>query len=75
MSVIILLLIASMSVSAIFLCAFIWSAKNHQFDDDYSPPVRILFDDGTTGFEKNEGLLQMDKTETIPATINPQKTK
>jgi cbb3-type cytochrome oxidase maturation protein len=44
-SVIILLLIASISVAAIFLGAFIWSVKSGQYDDEESPPVRILFDD------------------------------
>ena len=45
MHVIILLLLASISVAAIFLAAFIWGVKNKQFDDDYAPPLRILFDD------------------------------
>ncbi|GGA94750.1 cbb3-type cytochrome oxidase assembly protein CcoS [Puia dinghuensis] len=45
MSVIILLLIASLSVALLFLGAFLWSVKNRQFDDDYSPSRRILFDD------------------------------
>jgi len=45
MSAIILLLIASISVAALFLAAFIWSVKNRQFEDDFSPPRRILFDD------------------------------
>lgn len=45
MSVIIILLIASISVAALFLLAFIWSVTNGQMDDDYSPPRRILFDD------------------------------
>jgi cbb3-type cytochrome oxidase maturation protein len=44
MSVIILLLVASISVAAIFLCAFLWSVKNGQYDDETSPPMRILFD-------------------------------
>lgn len=44
MSVIFLLLIASISVAAIFLCAFLWSVKSGQYDDETSPPVRILFD-------------------------------
>ncbi len=48
MSVIIILLIASISVATLFLAAFIWSVKNGQMDDDYSPPRRILFDDNTT---------------------------
>jgi len=45
MSVIIILLIASLSVAAIFLIAFLWSVKTGQFEDDYSPPSRMLFDD------------------------------
>ncbi|MGE5106104.1 MAG: cbb3-type cytochrome oxidase assembly protein CcoS [Sphingobacteriales bacterium] len=45
MSVIVVLLLASISVAALFLAAFIWSVKKGQFDDDYSPPRRILFDD------------------------------
>lgn len=45
MTVIILLLLASMSVSVLFLAGFIWSVKHKQFDDEFSPPVRILFDD------------------------------
>jgi len=45
MSVIFLLLIASITVAGIFLIAFLWSVKKGQFDDEESPPVRILFDD------------------------------
>jgi len=45
MSVIIILLIASISVAALFLGAFLWGVKSGQFEDDYSPPSRILFDD------------------------------
>jgi cbb3-type cytochrome oxidase maturation protein len=45
MSAIIVLLIVSLSIAALFLGAFIWSVKHHQFDDDYAPPHRILFDD------------------------------
>lgn len=45
MSVIIILLIASISVAALFLAAFIWNIKTKQYEDEYSPPNRILFDD------------------------------
>ncbi|MFT3845260.1 MAG: cbb3-type cytochrome oxidase assembly protein CcoS [Lacibacter sp.] len=45
MSVIIILLIASVSVAALFLGAFLWSVKSGQYDDQQSPPMRILFDD------------------------------
>jgi cbb3-type cytochrome oxidase maturation protein len=45
MSVIILLLIASLSVALLFLGAFIWGVRTKQFDDGFAPPLRILFDD------------------------------
>jgi cbb3-type cytochrome oxidase maturation protein len=45
MSVILILLIASITVAAIFLFAFLWSVKTGQFEDDFSPASRILFDD------------------------------
>jgi len=35
----------SLSVSLIFLGAYIWSVRSGQFDDKYTPSVRILFDD------------------------------
>lgn len=45
MSVIVILIIASILVAIGFLTAFIWSVKSGQYDDTYSPSVRILFDD------------------------------
>ena len=52
MSVIIVLLIASVSVAAIFLGAFLWSVKSGQFEDDYSPASRILFEDKPSSSNK-----------------------
>jgi cbb3-type cytochrome oxidase maturation protein len=45
MSVIIILLIAGIVIAAFFLIAFLWSVKTGQFEDDFSPAARILFDD------------------------------
>jgi len=45
MSVIIVLLIAGIAVAVIFLGAFFWSVRSGQFEDDYSPASRILFED------------------------------
>lgn len=44
MSALFLLIIASFIVAGGFLVAFIWAVKSGQFDDDYTPSVRILFD-------------------------------
>lgn len=45
MSVIIVLIGFSLVVAIVFLVAFVWSIKNGQYDDDYTPSVRILFED------------------------------
>ncbi|OMP79813.1 MULTISPECIES: cbb3-type cytochrome oxidase assembly protein CcoS [unclassified Chitinophaga] len=44
MSVIILLLGASLLVAICFLAAFIWSVRSGQFEDHFSPAHRILFE-------------------------------
>ena len=45
MSVILVLIGASLSVAICFLIAFIWAVRSGQYDDKYTPSVRILFDD------------------------------
>jgi cbb3-type cytochrome oxidase maturation protein len=37
----------SILVAGGFLAAFLWSVNKGQFDDDYTPSIRILFDDET----------------------------
>lgn len=48
MSVIIILIFFSLLVAVIFLGGFIWAVKSGQFDDRYTPSVRILFEDSAT---------------------------
>jgi cbb3-type cytochrome oxidase maturation protein len=45
MKIIFLLIIVSLIVALGFLSAFLWAVRNGQYDDDYTPSVRILFDD------------------------------
>jgi len=45
MSVIYILITVSIVVAIVFLIAFIKAVKSGQYDDDYTPSVRILFDD------------------------------
>lgn len=54
MSVIILLAAISIVVAGSFLLAFIWSVKSGQYEDSYTPSVRILFDEN----EKETGKKQ-----------------
>lgn len=44
MSAIFILIGISMMVAGTFLAAFIWSVGDGQYDDDYTPSVRMLFD-------------------------------
>ncbi|MCB0805567.1 MAG: cbb3-type cytochrome oxidase assembly protein CcoS [Bacteroidales bacterium] len=44
MSVIFFLIAIGIIVAGGFLAAFIWSVKSGQYDDDYTPSVRMLFD-------------------------------
>ncbi len=45
MSVLPLLIIISLTVAIGFLIAFLWAVKNGQYDDSYTPSIRILPDD------------------------------
>lgn len=67
MSVIVILIAASLIIALGFLAAFIWSVKNGQYDDDYTPSVRILFDD-TPSQEKTEKSINKEQN-------NQTKTK
>jgi cbb3-type cytochrome oxidase maturation protein len=48
MSVVIILILASLSVGLAFLGAFIWSVRSGQYEDTTTPSMRILTDDAPT---------------------------
>jgi cbb3-type cytochrome oxidase maturation protein len=45
MSIIYLLLAISVIVALLFFAAFVISVKNGQYDDTYTPSIRMLFED------------------------------
>ncbi len=49
MSALFILIGCSLLIAGSFLAAFIWSIKNGQYEDDYTPSIRILLDE-----EKNK---------------------
>ncbi|RYJ42986.1 cbb3-type cytochrome oxidase assembly protein CcoS [Flavobacterium beibuense] len=53
MSVIYLLISISIVVAILFCVAFIRAVKTGQYDDDYTPSVRMLFDDELKKKENN----------------------
>lgn len=45
MGIIILLIAISVTIAITFLGIFYWNMKSGQYDDTYTPSVRMLFDD------------------------------
>jgi cbb3-type cytochrome oxidase maturation protein len=45
LSALFILIGISIVVAGCFLAAFLWSVKTGQYNDDYTPSVRMLFDD------------------------------
>jgi cbb3-type cytochrome oxidase maturation protein len=45
MSVIIILMLASLAVGLVFVCAFVWSVRSGQYEDTVTPSLRVLADD------------------------------
>ncbi|MBK5298976.1 MAG: cbb3-type cytochrome oxidase assembly protein CcoS [Vicinamibacteria bacterium] len=58
MSVIVLLICAGGLVAGGFLCAFLWAVESGQFDDTYTPALRVLLDDdGSVSPSGSEGAV------------------
>lgn len=54
MGIIYLMLVVSLVIALFFLLSFFWATKTGQFDDEYGPSVRILFEDEVINQEKEE---------------------
>ena len=67
MSVIVILIVIGILVAGGFLAGFIWAVKSGQYDDTYSPAVRMLFDDN----EENEN--KETKSNNEDSKIKPNK--
>lgn len=52
MQIVLVLIAASLIVALIFLGAYLWAVKSGQYDDKFTPSIRILFDE--TKKEKND---------------------
>ncbi|MES2838255.1 MAG: cbb3-type cytochrome oxidase assembly protein CcoS [Bacteroidota bacterium] len=62
MTVILVLIIASIIVAGGFLVAFIWSVKSGQYDDAVTPSIRMLLDNPTENNNKNNSNNQSNKS-------------
>ncbi len=45
MGIIYIMLVVSLIIALFFLVSFLWAIKSGQYEDDYTPSVRILFED------------------------------
>lgn len=45
MNILFPILMISLIVAVGFLIAFFWAIRSGQYEDDYTPSIRILFDD------------------------------
>lgn len=57
MSVIYILLAISIIVAIVFFVAFIVAVKKGQYDDSYTPSVRMLFEDELIKDKSNKSVL------------------
>jgi cbb3-type cytochrome oxidase maturation protein len=48
MGIIVLLISISITIALVFLGIFIWVLRTGQYDDTYTPSVRMLFDNEKT---------------------------
>ena len=54
MEVIFMLIGFSLLIALIFLGLFFWAVRDGQYDDGYTPAIRILFDNNTSGNKKED---------------------
>ncbi len=80
MEVIFVLILISLAVAAGFLMAYFWAMRAGQYDDDYTPAVRMLFDDeliekrgeaSSDSASAPEG--EREKTATVSVNEHPQR--
>lgn len=45
MQIVLILVAASLLIAVGFLIAYLWAVKSGQYDDKFTPSIRILFDE------------------------------
>ncbi|MBI1835665.1 MAG: cbb3-type cytochrome oxidase assembly protein CcoS [Flavobacteriia bacterium] len=54
MGIIYIMLVVSLIIALFFLGSFLWAIKTGQYEDDYTPSVRILFEDELINNNQNK---------------------
>lgn len=55
MIIVVLLIAISLIIALIFLAIFFWNVRTGQYDDMFTPSVRMLFDEGEGAAVKAPG--------------------
>ncbi|MCB0632737.1 MAG: cbb3-type cytochrome oxidase assembly protein CcoS [Saprospiraceae bacterium] len=68
MEIIFVLIALSLIIALGFLISFLWAVRSGQYEDDYTPSVRILFDDqpGPSGEKNGIDDQESQRTEGLP---------
>jgi cbb3-type cytochrome oxidase maturation protein len=54
MTVMLILIVISFTLAISFLTAFLWAVKNNQYEDTFTPSLRILMDSEEKSDENND---------------------
>ena len=68
MSVVIVLILASLALALLFLGAFIWAVGNGQYEDTLTPAMRILAEEGDAEIPAKSG------DGSVPCPVSPPRT-
>jgi cbb3-type cytochrome oxidase maturation protein len=61
MGIIIILILVSLTIAVVFLLVFYWSMKSGQYDDTYTPSVRMLFENKEKKGKNDSGKPEKSK--------------
>lgn len=53
MSVIVILILASLSLALAFLAGFLWAVRSGQYEDTFTPSMRVLAEEEGQSHESN----------------------
>ncbi|HEU5145945.1 MAG TPA: cbb3-type cytochrome oxidase assembly protein CcoS [Chryseosolibacter sp.] len=68
MSIIIILITISLCIAVLFLAIFYWNMKSGQYDDTYTPGVRMLFDNKISKQKNRDGRPDIGAPPSSPQT-------
>ena len=57
MEIVIVLICISLSIAVGFLILFIWNVRSGQYEDTYTPSIRMLFEDKKKETKKRDSSL------------------